>query len=164
MCWWGGRTRARSARGKPPVRQVEHPARSRHREHATGPRREACARELASGFRWRSPSSPSSSHERRRRFVGEEAWCAVAAKAERSSACGGGGGERKCGAKAGPDSSEQALGASAKSFSEATMERARRAGRCAKEGEAYEGRRRPRSSPVAYMGGGGGEWDPPVRV
>src|SRR4051812_30033363 len=112
MCWRGGRIRARSARGKPPVRQLEHPARSRHREHATGPRREACARELTSGFRWRSPSSPSSSHEQRRRFVGEEAWCAVASKAERSSARSGGGGERKCEAEAGPDSSTQALGAS----------------------------------------------------
>src|SRR3954468_5078359 len=111
MCWRGGRIRARSARGKPPVRHLEHPARSRPRENATGPRREACARGLASGSRWRSPSSPSSSHEQRRRFLGEEAWCAVAAKAERSSARGGGGGKRRCEAEAGPDSSKQALGA-----------------------------------------------------
>src|SRR4051812_2083939 len=42
------------------------------------------------------------------------------------------------------------------------MARAKR--RKEKAGDAYSGRKNPRPSPVAYMGGGGGEWDPDARM
>ena len=75
--------------------------------------------------------------------------------------CCGGGGARRCAAGAEPVRGNGATPARERASAEQQW-RAREREQMSKK--MYARRRNPRPSPVAYMGSGGGEWDPVVAV